>query len=169
MYLKIFKLHTDLLKAMSHPKRLEIIQLLRDQTLSVGQIQQMLNLPQANLSQHLQILRVSGIVSTRKVGKEIFYRIGHKNFIRASDQLREILIERYKDDPIADEFTHKMSDLVPLVQDPVCGMQVSPKTASYGYSYRGFHYYFCASGCFEMFKKQPRHYYYLAQKKILLV
>ena len=53
MYHQIFAYHTKLLKAMSHPKRLEIIHLLRDQALTVSEIQSMLDLPQpilANIS-----------------------------------------------------------------------------------------------------------------------
>lgn len=160
MYLKVFELHAKLLKAMSHPKRLEIINLLRDQELSVSQIKFMLNLPQANLSQHLQVLRTAGIVRTLKDGKEIYYKLNHKNFIAASDNLREILIERHKNDSIADDFAHKMSDLVPLTQDPVCGMQVSPKTASFAYSFQGKDYYFCGAGCLKLFKLHSKRYTY---------
>lgn len=152
MYQQVFQLHAELLKALSHPKRLEIIHLLRSQELSVGEVQEMLDLPQANLSQHLMVLRDAKVVITRKQGKQIYYSLFHKNFIKASDLLREILIERYKDDSLSDEFTQKMSDLVPLVHDPVCNMRLSPKTAAYAFRYKGENYYFCASGCFEKFK-----------------
>ena len=57
MYEEVFKLHAQLLKSIAHPRRLEIIHLLRDQSLLVSQIVEMLDLPQANISQHLQILR----------------------------------------------------------------------------------------------------------------
>ncbi len=95
MYHQVFKLHSDLLKALSHPKRLEIVHLLRDQELSVSQIQTMLDLPQANLSQHLMVLREVQVVEFRREGKEIYYQLTHKNFIKASDLLREVLIDRY--------------------------------------------------------------------------
>ena len=57
IYKKIFDVHADLLKALSHPKRLEVVHLLRDKSMCVSEIQDMLGLSQANLSQHLQILR----------------------------------------------------------------------------------------------------------------
>lgn len=158
MYQQVFKLHSELLKALAHPKRLEIIHLLRDQRLSVTEIQKMLDLPQANLSQHLQILRDAGVVKTKRSGKQIFYELAHKNFIRASDLMREVLIERYKGNGLADEFTKKMSDLVPLTHDPVCKMRLSPKTASYALKLKGKAYYFCAAGCFGRFKKNPKKY-----------
>lgn len=158
MYHQVFQLHADLLKAISYPKRLEIIHLIRNQELTVTQIQQMLDLPQANLSQHLMILRRFGVVKTRKSGKQIYYSLTHANFIKASDLIREILIKRYYNTPLADEFTHRMAELVPLVQDPVCGMRLSPKTAAYADNYLGKDYYFCASGCQKKFKQQPRKY-----------
>ena len=158
MYQQIFKLHSSLLKAISHPKRLEIIHLLRDQELCVNEILEMLGLPQANLSQHLIILRDAGIVSTRKEGKQIYYKLVHKNIIKASDLLREILIKRYEDTGLADEFILKMTDLVPLVHDPVCDMRLSPKTAGYAKKYKDKKYYFCAKGCLGQFIKKPEKY-----------
>lgn len=158
MYYKAFEFHAQLLKALSHPKRLEIVHLLRDQELSVSEIQKMLGLPQANLSQHLMVLRDIEVVNARRNGKQIHYSLAHKNFIKASDLIRQILIEKHKDDPDADEFARKMSELVPLTQDPVCGMRLSPKTASYAKKHKGHEYYFCASGCLERFNLRPEKY-----------
>ncbi len=158
MYQQVFELHADLLKALAHPKRLEILHLLRDKTLTVTQIQDMLDLPQANLSQHLQILRAAGVVDDRKIGKQIFYRLAHKNFIKASDLLRQILIEKNQNSELADELTLKMSDLVPLTIDPVCGMRLSPKTAAFAHCFNKENYYFCAAGCYHQFKEAPKKY-----------
>lgn len=158
MYQEVFELHADLLKAIAHPKRLEIIHLLRDQTLTVTQIQEMLDLPQANLSQHLTILRTSGVVSSRKIGKQIFYRLAHKNFIKASDLLRQVLIENHQNDKLADELTLKMADLVPLTIDPVCGMRLSPKTAAFATRHKDENYYFCAAGCYYAFREKPNKF-----------
>jgi DNA-binding transcriptional ArsR family regulator/YHS domain-containing protein len=158
MYHQVFESHAELLKALSHPKRLEILHLLRDQKLSVSGIQEMLDLPQANLSQHLMVLRDAGVLESKRNGKQIYYSLSHRNFIKASDLIRQILVERHKDDSLADEFTLKMSELVPLTQDPVCGMRLSPKTASFAKKYKRHDYYFCASGCLEKFSKNPERY-----------
>ncbi|MBI2621204.1 MAG: metalloregulator ArsR/SmtB family transcription factor [Candidatus Levybacteria bacterium] len=160
MYSEVFSLHAKLLKALSNPKRLEILQLLRSQELTVGEIQEMLSLPQGNLSQHLQVLREANVVTTKRNGKQIYYKIAHKNFIKASDLMREILVEQHKskNDPLMENLTKKMTDLVPLTNDPVCKMRLSPKTASYALDLNGLSYYFCASGCFETFKKSPNKY-----------
>ena len=151
MYQQIFELHSKILKAMSHPKRLEIIQLLRDQALTVSQIQHMLDLPQANLSQHLMVMREAGVVETVKNGKEVTYSIAHQNFVEASHLIRQVLVERHKDGPLADELTMSMNDLVPVVSDPICGMRLSPKIAAYAHKHQGETYYFCASGCYQKF------------------
>ncbi len=152
MYYKLFQLHAELLKALSNPKRLEIIQLLRDQELPVAEIQDMLDLPQGNLSQHLQVLRSSGVVETRRDGKQIYYKISHPNFIKASDLFREVLIERNKEE-LSEVALLKMKDLLPLASDPICGMRVSPKTSAFALKKEGQDYYFCGSGCYEKFKK----------------
>lgn len=153
MYYKLFQLHAELLKALSNSKRLEIIQLLRDQELPVSEIQEMLDLPQGNLSQHLQVLRASGVVETRREGKQIFYKISHQNFIKASDLFREVLIERSKGE-ISEIADLNMMDLMPLATDPICKMRLSPKTSAFAYAKNGQDFYFCGSGCFEKFKKQ---------------
>jgi ArsR family transcriptional regulator, virulence genes transcriptional regulator len=158
MYTEIFELHSGLLKAMAHPKRLEIVQLLRHGELSVGQIQEMLDLPQANLSQHLIILREEDIVVTTKKGKQVFYSLSHINFGLATDLLREVLIQKYKKTRLADELSMNMMDMVPVSTDPVCGMRVSPRTASYGVTYKDSKVYFCAGGCMEKFNKNPDEY-----------
>lgn len=154
MYQQVFELHADLLKALSHPKRLEIVQLLRDQSLSVSQIEAMLGLPQANLSQHLMVLRQAAVVLDEKKGKQVYYRIAHKNFIKACDLMRQILIERHRGDELADELAMSMLDLMPITTDPVCGMRLSPKTAAYAARINGTTHYFCAAGCKEAYAKR---------------
>lgn len=163
MYQAVFQLHADLLKALAQPRRLEIINLLQDRELSVSQIQEMLALPQANLSQHLQVLRKQGVVVDRREGKQVFYRLAHKNFRKANDLLRDVLLERYEKTPLAKVIHAEIIDLLPVVTDPVCGMRVSKKTAAASHSYHGSQYYFCASGCLKKFKQSP-HKYSLTEK-----
>jgi len=158
MYTKIFKLHADTLKALANPKRLEIINLLRDQRLNVQQIEEMLDLPQSNLSQHLSVLRKFNIVNTKKEGKEVFYKISHPNFIKASDLIRTVLIEETKDKHLAKELSQDIEKFLPLVHDPVCHMRISPKLASYATTHKNHNYFFCASGCLEKFTVNPEQY-----------
>lgn len=152
MYQQVFKLHSNTLKALSHPKRLEIIHLLRDQSLTVTAIQSMLDLPQANLSQHLQVLRQHHIVTCSKKGKQIYYQVAHPNFTKACDLIREVLLENHKRSKLCQELEHNLSDLLPIGIDPVCGMKLTPKTAAFVEKINGTPHYFCASGCYEKFK-----------------
>ncbi len=143
MYTELFNLHAKLLQSLAHPKRLEIVHLLRDHSLSVSEIQSMLGLPQANLSQHLQILRKLKVVSTTRKGKQIYYHLTHPNFIAASDLVRQILIDQKLSTPL------KTPN---IYTDPVCGMHLTPQTAAFSHNYQGKTYYFCATGCLKQFK-----------------
>ncbi|MEO8581427.1 MAG: metalloregulator ArsR/SmtB family transcription factor [Patescibacteria group bacterium] len=158
MYLELFEKHAELLKALAHPRRLEIIHLLRDQELPVNDIHTMLDLPQANISQHLMVLRESGIVNTRRDGKQIYYSLSSTNFIKASDLLREVLIDKLNNPQFSQNAELKMKDLVPLVHDPVCNMRVSPKTAGFSHTHDHQTFYFCASGCLKKFIMKPEQY-----------
>ncbi|MBP9820058.1 metalloregulator ArsR/SmtB family transcription factor [Candidatus Woesebacteria bacterium] len=158
MYTRIFELQAELLKALAHPRRLEIVQLLRDQQLNVTDIYEMLDLPQANISQHLMILRDAGVVVTQRDGKQIFYSLAHPKIIEASDALRDVLIDQYESSEVAESLALNIRDLLPIVHDPVCHMRVSPKTASDSAKYKEHQYYFCASGCSKKFQQNPEKY-----------
>ncbi|MBS3819026.1 winged helix-turn-helix transcriptional regulator [bacterium] len=60
-------------KALAHPTRIKIIRKLLFQDQCVGNIEESLNVPQANVSQHLHILRTCGIVDYRMDGKRRCY------------------------------------------------------------------------------------------------
>ncbi|NCN45533.1 MAG: hypothetical protein COU63_02580 [Candidatus Pacebacteria bacterium CG10_big_fil_rev_8_21_14_0_10_36_11] len=158
MYEQLFHLHEQLLKALANSRRLEIIQLLRDQEMCVGDIHNMLDLPQANISQHLMILKEAGLVESRKNGKQIFYHLTHPNIIQASDLIREMLVDTHHELKLNDLQKYNLKKLGPLTHDPVCGMRISPKTASFSDQHNNQDYYFCASGCLKAFKKDPKKY-----------
>lgn len=45
-----------------------------------------------------------------------------------------------------------------MVKDPVCGMEIDPKTAAQKSTYQGQTYYFCSPGCKAAFDKEPQKY-----------
>jgi len=151
MKLDVFSIQADLYNGLANPKRLEIIHLLRHKELTVTEMVEMLGLPQSNLSQHLTILRRSNVVSTRRDGKNIYYSLSHENIIKASDAIREMLIEQYQGTTVVAELKASSSDLFSLVKDPVCGMRLFPKSASFSHKYNKHTYYFCAEGCYKTF------------------
>ncbi len=64
-----------LLKAMAHDGRLLVLCQLADGELQAGQIATRLS--QSALSQHLAVLRSEGLVTTRREGQAIFYRLAN--------------------------------------------------------------------------------------------
>jgi DNA-binding transcriptional ArsR family regulator len=65
----------EVFQALAHPTRIAILDLLREGELPVGTFVERLALEQANLSQHLAILRAKQMVTTRKSGNQVFYSV----------------------------------------------------------------------------------------------
>jgi len=91
---KIYQLHAELCKTLSNPTRLEILSLLRDGEKSVSELAALTDVRQATISQHLAVLRQRAVVTTRKNGANIFYRIANQKIIEACDIIREVLFEQ---------------------------------------------------------------------------
>lgn len=87
------ELHARVCKAIADPKRLLIINELRDRELSVGDLSEALQLSQSNTSQHLAILRERGIVTSRRVGTSVYYALRSQKVVQAVDLLREFMAE----------------------------------------------------------------------------
>jgi DNA-binding transcriptional ArsR family regulator len=79
-----------LLKTMSHPIRLKILCLLQDQERTVGQLREEVKTTNANVSQHLAILRNQGIVSSRKDANFMYNRIGDERILQLIQSLRDL-------------------------------------------------------------------------------
>jgi DNA-binding transcriptional ArsR family regulator len=63
-------------QALAHPTRIAIVELLRDErSVPVGMIYERLGLEQANVSQHLAVLRSRQLVIGRKEGNQVFYSL----------------------------------------------------------------------------------------------
>lgn len=92
---ELYRLHASVCKGLAEPKRLLIINALRDGERSVGDICDDLGLQQANVSQHLAVLRDKGLVTTRKDGQRVFYSLSSDKIIQAVDLLREVMAEQY--------------------------------------------------------------------------
>ena len=65
----------EIFQALAHPTRIAIVELLRDGEVTVGGVMQRLGLEQANVSQHLAVLRAKAIVTARREGNQVFYSI----------------------------------------------------------------------------------------------
>lgn len=89
----LFRLHADICKTLANPKRLEIINILRDKELTASQLIEKINISKANLSQHMSILIQKGVVLASREGKNVFYRLSDERIIAACDLMREVLIK----------------------------------------------------------------------------
>ena len=65
----------DIFQALAHPTRIAILELLGKGELSAGILIEKLGMEQANVSQHLAVLRAKQLVSNRKVGNQVFYSV----------------------------------------------------------------------------------------------
>jgi len=84
-------MHAELCRFLTHPVRLEIMDLLRDGEMRVSNILKKVNISQANLSQHLAHMRNKGVLNTRKEGTSVYYSIANKKILDAFDIMTEVL------------------------------------------------------------------------------
>lgn len=91
---ELYQLHASVCKGLADPKRLLIITALRDGERSVSDICDALGLPQANVSQHLAILRDKGLVQARRDGQFVYYSLTSDKITQAIDLLREVMAEQ---------------------------------------------------------------------------
>ncbi|MGB8360487.1 MAG: metalloregulator ArsR/SmtB family transcription factor [Acidimicrobiia bacterium] len=88
------RLYASVCKGLADPKRLLIINLLRDGEMSVSDIYEFLELPQSNVSQHLSILRDKGLVTSRREAQFVYYSLSSPKIVEALDLLREVMADQ---------------------------------------------------------------------------
>ncbi len=71
----LHRFKADIFQALAHPTRIAILELLSNGELSAGALMEKLVLEQANVSQHLAVLRAKHLVSNRKAGNQVFYSV----------------------------------------------------------------------------------------------
>ena len=69
----VYVLHAQILKTLAQAKRLMILDYLHSGEKSVGELAELLGLPQANVSQHLAVLRAQEIVTARRDRQTVWY------------------------------------------------------------------------------------------------
>ena len=153
MYQRIIGLEEETFQVLANRKRLEILQLLKNGQLSVGEMVQMLDIRQPNLSQHLALLRQYKLVKVNRQGQKAYYSLADNKITKAVEMIYQFLQNQHG---FSDDFPAKL--LFPIVKDNVCGMRLSASEAFDKTNYRGDTYYFCASGCRDKFIKHPSQY-----------
>lgn len=95
---QIYQYHAEMCQVFSHPKRLEVINVLRDGEMTVTELSQKLGMTVGNLSQHLSMMKERHILLSRKEGNMVYYRILSPKLIRCFDMMREMLFEQIRQD-----------------------------------------------------------------------
>ena len=88
---EVLRLQADLCKSLSDPKRLQIIQELRYGEKAVRELAGILGLKQSNTSQHLAVLRRIGVLTPRKEGNAVYYRLSDSKIAEACDLVHEVI------------------------------------------------------------------------------
>jgi len=92
----IYGLHANICKALANPIRIEIIDVLGDKELTFGEIQEVTGALKSNLSQHLSLMVTNGILSQRKEGLNMYFKISSEKITIACRMMRDVLIENLK-------------------------------------------------------------------------
>jgi ArsR family transcriptional regulator len=91
----IFEMQAEICKTLTNPKRIEILSVLKTDERTVTELVNALGASKANVSQHLAVMRHKGILTTRREGVNIYYRVANPKVIEACSLMKEVLFEQH--------------------------------------------------------------------------
>ncbi|MEM2871897.1 MAG: metalloregulator ArsR/SmtB family transcription factor [Candidatus Caldarchaeum sp.] len=91
---KFYEALAEFCKGQAHPKRLMILHLLMEGEKPVGEIAEALGAGQPTVSQHLNYMKRSGVVESRREGNIVYYRLADKRIAEACSIISRIVKER---------------------------------------------------------------------------
>src|SRR6266508_2525262 len=94
---RIYRIQAEILKALAHPVRLEILNLIGSSEMPFSKLLLALGIPKTNLSQHLAILRKAHIVTDRREGVNMIYRLAFPEIAEACHSVGEALTRHFVD------------------------------------------------------------------------
>jgi ArsR family transcriptional regulator len=94
---KITQKKSDFLKALAHPTRLNILQSLREGERCVCEIIELVDAEQSNTSQHLSILKKKNILTSRKEGLKVIYRIKDDKIFLLLNLLEQLIASQMEE------------------------------------------------------------------------
>lgn len=105
-------------RAVAHPKRIELLELLAQGERSVDALARGTGMGVTNASNHLQVLRHSRLVETRKDGTRVLYRLAGDDVMRLVVSMRDVARERLAEvDRVVRDFYLAHDALEPLTRD----------------------------------------------------
>jgi DNA-binding transcriptional ArsR family regulator len=93
----LHRFKAEFFKALAHPTRIRILELLRGTERTVGELQAHLETDSSSVSQQLAVLRAKSIVQTRKAGTSVYYRVRDPQIYILLDAAREIFNNHLSD------------------------------------------------------------------------
>lgn len=115
---ELFKQFALVGKALSNGNRLELLEFLAQGERSVDELATLSGLSIANTSQHLQQLRQTGLVTNRKEGLKVYYRISSDDVIILLDNLRTVAEQHLADvDRLVDTYLTIKDSLEPIPRE----------------------------------------------------
>ena len=94
---KIYSMCAEIFKTLANPVRLMILDILRSGEKTVNELAELTGRSQANISQHLAVLRQRGIIAARREGVNTYYRIACEKVVNLCDLIRGVLYEVLKE------------------------------------------------------------------------
>ena len=92
--LERYRLHAEICKVLTDPKRLMLLDALRGGERSVGELAGAIGVTLPNASQHLAVLRSAGLVDGRRTGTTVNYRLAEPAIATACDIIHAIVTRR---------------------------------------------------------------------------
>lgn len=89
-----YRLHADLCKVLTDPKRLMLLDALRSGERTVGELADALGITLPNTSQHLALMRSAGLVEGTRDGTVVHYRLAEPAIVAACDIVHGIVERR---------------------------------------------------------------------------
>jgi len=86
-----YEAEVQVFKALAHPVRMQIMDLLRVEPCCVCHLMAVLDRPQPYISQQLAVLREAGLVVDEKQGLNVFYRVRDPGVFQLIDQARALM------------------------------------------------------------------------------
>lgn len=95
---RILELQSEICKMLSNPRRLQILHDLRKGEKTVSELASSTGMRQANVSQHLALMRHRKLVVERRVGNTVFYHIADERINHACDIMQTVLLDQASED-----------------------------------------------------------------------
>lgn len=96
---RLYDKQAELCKVFSNANRLMILELLaEEEECTVSRIEDIVDIPQPTISQHLKVMRDQGVVDRRKEGVRSFYSLSDDRIDQGLETMQSVLIDRLDDD-----------------------------------------------------------------------